>query len=408
MIPHIYHIGIKVYRLLIRVVALKNKKARQWLQGRANIFDYLNQINPDEPLIWIHTASVGEFEQARPIIDRLKASNNPHKILLTFYSPSGYELRKNYNHADYVTYLPLDTKENAKKFLELTKPNITFFVKYDFWPNYLQELQQRNLTHYVISAIFREDNYFFKWYGKWMLSLLSGVTHFFVQNNESKELLKKYNIHSVTVSGDTRYDRVLDITHERKELSKIVKFKGDSPLFIAGSTWPVGEEMILELIKHYGNSFKYIIAPHEIDEAHLNYFEENCCLPTLRYSDISDDKVNNAEVIIIDNIGLLSSLYYYADIAYVGGGFGKGIHNILEAATFGMPIFIGPENRKFEEAQKLKKLGVAFEVKSGQEIIDHCDRLFIKPEISKQIKIASRNFVLNNSGACDTIKHAIF
>lgn len=408
MIPRIYHIGIKVYKLLIRVVALKNKKAKQWLQGRTNIFDYLNQINPDEPLIWIHTPSVGEFEQARPLIERLKLSNNPHKILLTFYSPSGYELRKNYNYADYVSYLPLDTKENAKKFIAHIKPNITVFVKYDFWPNYLHELQQRNLTHYVISAIFREDNYFFKWYGRWMLSLLSGVTHFFVQNNESKELLKKHNIHAVTVCGDTRYDRVLDISRERKELSIIEDFKGDSPLFIAGSTWPIGEQMILEHIKHYGNRFKYIIAPHEIDEAHINYFEESCSVSTLRYSDISDHKINTVQVIIIDNIGLLSSLYYYADMAYVGGGFGKGIHNILEAATFGMPIFIGPENRKFQEAQKLKKLGVALEVNSGQEIIAHCERLLTKPETTKQIKIASTNFVVHNSGACDTIKHAIF
>ena len=404
MIPKLYHIGIKLYGTLVRLAALKNKKAKLWLEGRKHTFSYLEKnISKRDKLIWIHTPSLGEFEQARPLIEALKLKLTDHKILLTFYSPSGYEVRKEYPLADYICYLPLDTKQNAKLFIELVNPNLTFFVKYDFWANYLNELQNGDFKHYVISAIFRENQYFFKSTGKWMLKILSKVSHFFVQNENSKGILGAHSINRVSNVGDTRFDRVLTISENKVELPIIENFKGNLPLFVGGSTWPKGEELIQDLIKHFGTKFKYLIAPHEINEAEIDNLEAKIECKTIRYSQANSKNIAAAQVLIIDNIGLLSSVYAYADVCYIGGGFGKGIHNILEAATFGMPIFIGPNNGKFQEAHDLKELGVAIEVKSSKELIDTCALLLCEQNKWDELKSKSEQYVKSKTGATEKI-----
>ena len=409
MIPKLYHIGIKLYEFAIRIAAFKNQKAQLWIEGRKDTFAYLEQsIVKDEELVWIHAPSLGEFEQARPLIEILKKDFSHFKILVTFYSPSGYEIRKDYPLADYICYLPIDTKENSKRFLDLVNPSFTFFVKYDFWANYLSELQKRNHKHYVISAIFRSNQYFFKKKGKWMLEILSKIDHFFVQNEDSKYMLLTRNITQVNTTGDTRFDRVIDITTQAKNLPLLKIFKQDKPLFIGGSTWPKGEELIIEFSKHYGTRFKYVVAPHEIHFERIEKLRTQFNLKVLLYSEVTEQNIDTADVLIINNIGLLSSLYAYADIAYIGGGFGKGIHNTLEAATFGMPIFIGPKNEKFQEAQDLKDIGIAQEIKSAQELIAHCDHLFTRPKKWTELKEKSRAYVEGKSGATQKIINHVF
>ena len=285
LIPKLYNIGLKLYGLIIQIAALKNQKAKLWIKGRENTFSYLEKnISKSEKLVWIHTPSLGEFEQARPLIEAIKNQHSTYKILLTFYSPSGYEVRKKYPLADCICYLPLDTKKNAKTFIDIVNPSITFFVKYDFWANYLNELQSKNLKHYVIAAIFRENQYFFQKRNKWMLNILSKVDHYFVQNENSRKLLEDHEINQVSVVNDTRFDRVLDIAKNRKDLPLIELFKGEKPLFIAGSTWAKDEEIIQKLIKTIDNRFKYIIAPHEINETQIAKLEEKIKSKTIRYS----------------------------------------------------------------------------------------------------------------------------
>lgn len=409
MIPKLYHIGIKLYGYAIRIAAFKKQKAKLWIEGRKNTFDYLEtNLKNESNIIWIHSPSLGEFEQARPLIESLKRDYTNYKILVTFYSPSGYEVRKDYPLADFICYLPLDTQQNASRFIELVQPKFTFFVKYDFWANYLNELQKRNYKHYVISAIFRNNQFFFKKKGKWMLNILKRVNHFFVQNEDSKYMLLTRNITQVSKVGDTRFDRVIEITQNSKTLPLIEDFKNSTPLFIGGSTWPKGEDMLVELMKHYGERFKYVIAPHEINPLQIKKLHEQIDLEVVNYSHANAQNVKTAQVLIIDNIGLLSSLYAYADIAYIGGGFGKGIHNTLEAATFGMPIFIGPKNDKFQEAQDLKKLGVAIEINSAQGMIAQCDRLLTHPNKWNDLKEKSANYVRNRAGATNKIIKAVF
>lgn len=393
----------------MQIAALKNIKAKQWVDGRKNTFEYLEQtISDTDQIIWIHAPSLGEFEQARPLIKILKKEYVQYKVLVTFYSPSGYEVRKDSNLFDYVCYLPVDTKSNAERFVKLVNPVFTFFVKYDFWPNYLMTLQYSNHQHYVISAIFRTNHYIFRKAGAWMLALLSKIDHFFVQNEDSKYLLLTRNITQVTNVGDTRFDRVIEITQNLTKLPILESFKDETPLFIFGSTWSHGEDMLIEFIKHYGNRFKYVIAPHEIRSENLINLESQIQLEVLRYSSANEHNAAIAEVLIIDNIGLLSSLYAYADLAYIGGGFGRGIHNTLEAATFGMPIFIGPNNEKFQEAIDLKKIGVAIEIKSAQEMIAQCDLLLTRPNKWEKLKEKSALYVKEKTGATKKIVQHLF
>ena len=408
MILKLYTLAQYLYGFAIWIAASRSTKARLWIHGRRHVYGHLqNNFHKGDDVIWIHVSSVGEFEQARPLIHQIKSQFPQFKLLLTFYSPSGYKLRKDYPELDCVSYLPIDTAKNAIRFVELINPKYTFFVKYDFWPNYLNELQKRGHAHFVISAIFRPNQYFFKFYGAWMLDLLSKVDHFFVQNQESKTLLNSRGIYQVSSVGDTRFDQVIHNSKSIKELPLVKAFKGDSLLFLAGSTWSAGEWLLKDFISRSNLNFKYVIAPHEIHQSHILQLQSIISGNVVLYSECNLENVLHADVLIIDNIGLLSSMYAYADIAYVGGGFGKGIHNILEPASFGIPIFIGPNNVKFNEAKELKDLGVAIEIKAAKEMVTRTNQM-INHDLLGEIKSHSRNYIYNNSGATKKLVSKVF
>jgi len=401
----LYTIGIYLYGLIARFIAYvwKDRKAKQWVKGRINVFQELEKDLSvgHSKIIWFHSASLGEFEQGRPLIEKLKTENPEYKILVTFFSPSGYEIRKNYPLADYVYYLPEDIPSNVCRFLELVKPKAAVFIKYEYWYNYMNQLRLKNIPLIFISSIFRPSQSFFQFYGGWFLSHLDKVNHFFVQNDISKALLEEVGINQVSISGDTRFDRVAQIA-EKVEENKIVKdFKNGQKLFLGGSTWPEDEKLISFLSSTYKN-LKIIIAPHLIDENHIQQIEE--MFPeSLRYSQANDKDLSYYKILIIDNMGLLSSLYQYADFAMIGGGFGAGIHNTLEAATFGMPIFIGPNYEKFQEAKDLIQLGVINVVSSEEDLLKEVSKFLENEEKRLQSSHISRDYVSGNTGATQMI-----
>ena len=365
-----YQIAIYGYSLTIRIASFFNKKAGLWINGRNDIFKNLEKaIDPNERIAWFHAASLGEFEQGRPVIEAFRQKFPGFKILLTFFSPSGYEIRKNYSGADYIFYLPPDTKPNAKRFIETVKPEIAVFIKYEFWFNYLKILYDKDLPVFVISAIFRKEQHFFKWYGGWFRKMLKSITMFFVQNEESKELLQSIGIENVTISGDTRFDRVSAIAGSLKTFPPVEKFAGNTKVFLAGSTWPRDEELILRLANDLAGKMKFIIAPHEIGHERIASITRLFSgFKVLKFSESNESSFAGAHILIIDGMGFLSGLYRYCHIAYIGGGFGKGIHNILEAATFGKPVIFGPKYDKFQEATDLTKLKGAFSVSTAKEL----------------------------------------
>jgi 3-deoxy-D-manno-octulosonic-acid transferase len=374
----LYSISIYFYAFAAKIWALKNQKAQLWVAGRKESFAKLRSVfeKNTQPVIWFHAASLGEFEQGRPVIERFRNQHPDWKILLTFFSPSGYEIRKNYTHADCVVYLPLDTPANARKFVKLVQPKIAIFVKYEFWYNYLNELKKQNVRTFFISAIFRQSQYFFKGYGSWFRKQFRSVEHFFVQNQESEILLKSIGFTNVTISGDTRFDRVVEILQTKKSFPIIEKFKNDKKLFIAGSSWLADEALICQAISKFPD-YKFLFVPHEIDETHLQKLERLIGQPSVRYSNFVNPvethncaSLPNVQIMIIDQIGHLSQLYQYADMAYIGGGFEKsGIHNILEAAVFGMPILFGPNYQKFQEAKDLIALNAAKSISTTDEFV---------------------------------------
>lgn len=339
-----------------------NNKATLFLSGRENVFALLEQKRlPGEHYVWFHAASLGEFEQGRPIMESLKNSHPEYKILLTFFSPSGYEVRKDYQGADIICYLPMDMSWNVKRFLDIVQPDCAIFIKYEFWMNYLLELKKRQIKTYIVSAIFRESQLFFRSYGGFYRRLLKSFTHLFVQNDESVRLLHSIGFDNVTKVGDTRFDRVADIAAKSKDLPIVQAFKSDAKVLIAGSSWPNDENILLP---YFNQNFplKLIIAPHEIDEGHLQSIISQLKRPYIRYSQATIENVKEADCLIIDCFGLLSSIYRYGEIAYIGGGFGVGIHNILEAAVYGIPVIFGPNYKKFQEAVDLIELGGAFSI----------------------------------------------
>jgi 3-deoxy-D-manno-octulosonic-acid transferase len=370
---------------------------------------------------WYHCASLGEFEQGRPVIEAFRRRHPDWKILLTFFSPSGYEIRKNYEGADWVFYLPLDTPWNAKKFIRIVNPSLVVFVKYEFWFRYLDVLYRRKVPVYVISANFRPNHHFFKWYGGWALKQLKKVTRFFVQDESSAELLRAKGIEQVTVSGDTRFDRVSAVVLNPKSFPLVEIFAGQMPVFLAGSTWPADEELILKLIEKYGEKMKFIIAPHEVDEKRVGSWQLAIGLtPSLTpspnwgrdgvgaiwlrgeviaFSQLTEDNATSASVIIVDSIGYLSHLYQYATIAYIGGGFGAGIHNILEAAAFGKPVIFGPKYKKFREAVDLINLGGAFSIESMEQLNNSTIELLDHPDIYAKTSEICRSYVKSSCGA---------
>lgn len=399
-----------MYSLLIKMAAPFNIKAKQINVGRSQVFDKLEtEINHDKPIIWIHCSSLGEFEQGRPLIEAIKKQHPAYKIFLTFFSPSGYEIRKNYDQADYICYLPADTKKNARKLIELVRPEIVFFVKYEFWYHYITQLKNKNIPLYLVSAIFRENQLFFKesFWGKWYCKMLFNFEHFFVQDNQSVDLLHQVGIKDVTKAGDTRFDRVAEIARNGKNIPLVEKFKGNSQLVIAGSTWKPDEELLAQYIHSHPDT-KFIIAPHEIKQGNIDRLINLLKTPVICYTEATEDSVMNKQVMIVNTIGLLSSIYKYADVAYIGGGFGVGIHNTLEPAIFGMPIIFGPNYRKFNEAVSMVELDIAFPVASFSGLEPILNTLMTDTEKRNQISNNCIDFTKQNIGATENILNKVF
>ncbi|MBL7966398.1 MAG: 3-deoxy-D-manno-octulosonic acid transferase [Prolixibacteraceae bacterium] len=406
----LYTISILIYSFLIKLAAPFNLKASQISKGRGQVFSYLQSaLTHERPIIWVHCASLGEFEQGRPVIEAIRQQFPDYQILLTFFSPSGYEIRKNYPLADYISYLPADTPENARKFIGLVRPELVFFVKYEFWHNYILELKKQNIPLYLFSAIFRENQLFFKksLWAKWYRQMLFGFSHFFVQDDRSVELLARIGVRNVTKAGDTRFDRVAEIARNGKGIVLIEKFKGNSQLVVAGSTWKPDEELLAEYIHSHPDT-KFIIAPHETKPANIERLINLLKSPVICYTDATEETVMNKQVLIVNTIGVLSSIYRYADLSYIGGGFGVGIHNTLEAAIFGMPIVFGPNYLKFNEATTMVKLGVAFPIQDYTSLQSIFNSLLDNPEKRIQITQKCTQFTSQNLGATQIILNKVF
>jgi len=401
----VYNIAIYIYLIGVAIASCFNKKVKKMWAGERQALKVLREkVDPNARYIWFHAASLGEFEQGRPLMEYLRKTHPEYKILLTFFSPSGYEVRKNYEGADIICYLPLDTIRNARRFLRAIKPVMAFFIKYEFWYNYLHILQHRGIPTYSVSSIFRPDQIFFQWYGKGYGRVLKCFTHFFVQNIESKNLLAKLDIHDVEVVGDTRFDRVLQIKEASKQLPIVEKFtENTSKVFIAGSSWLPDEEVFLKYFNLH-KDWKLIVAPHVIGEDHLaQIFELLKGRRVVRYTEATEENVKEAEVLIIDCFGLLSSIYHYGTISYVGGGFGVGIHNVLEAAVWDIPVIFGPNNKRFQEAQGLIMAGGGFEINDYQSFRDLMMRFETDEMFLQTSKKHAGEFVKGRAGATEKI-----
>jgi 3-deoxy-D-manno-octulosonic-acid transferase len=387
----LYNISIQIFVIAVRISALFNNKAKLWHKGRKHIFKQLSEaIKEEQNIVWFHCASLGEFEQGKPIIEAYKQKYPKHKILLTFFSPSGYEIRKNYKGADWVFYLPADTKANAKRFISIIKPIKVVFVKYEFWFNYMTELKKQNIPFYSASTIFRKEQVFFKY--KWFAKQLNNVSHFFVQDNSSKELLQNIGFSNCTIAGDTRFDSVITNTQNAISIPLIEEFSKNKTTIICGSTWPKDEPLLAKYIKENPN-YNYIIAPHELQHISALQKQTNALL----FSKANNTNISSSNVLIIDSIGVLSNIYQYGKLAYIGGGFGVGIHNILEAVAFGLPVIFGPNYQKFNEATELIKQKGAVSISNYTELTSAVE--FFSP-FDKSIAI---NYIQENSGVTDTI-----
>ena len=387
----LYNISIQLYVIAIRFAALFNAKAKLWVNGRKNIFQKIEEVTKGEQnIVWFHCASLGEFEQGKPIIEGYKQKYPSHKILLTFFSPSGFEIRKNYEGVDWVFYLPADTKSNAKKFISIVKPIKVIFIKYEFWFNYMAEVKKQNISFYSVSAIFRDGQAFFKY--NWFANQLKNITHFFVQDKTSADLLKSIGLTNHTISGDSRFDSVLSTTQNPKSFPLIKQFCKTKPTIICGSTWLKDETLLSQFIKE-NPQYNYIIAPHEMH--HISHLQKQTGAQL--FSTLNTENINSNNVLIIDSIGILSSIYQYANIAYIGGGFGSGIHNILEAITFGLPVIFGPNYQKFNEAAELIALGGAKSISNYTELTLAID------SFANFNQTIATNYIKNSSGATETI-----
>lgn len=401
----------KLYNLLIRLTAfflpvtgIFSSKMKSFIHGRKYVWDYLNkEINPQEQYIWFHVSSLGEYEQGLPIMQEMRKNFPEYKILLSFFSPSGYEIRKNNPVADITIYLPLDTPKNAKKFIDLVQPKIAFFVKYDFWPNYLKQLKNKNIRTFLVSGIFREKQLFFKKSGKFYRKSLQAFEHFFVQDDNSQKLLQSIGYSNVTIAGDTRFDRVYEITLQQTNLPDIETFIDNKLCIIFGSTWAKDEELISSFINQNKQDIRYIIVPHDIKEKNIARLESSLKKKSVRYTKSTTTEIKNSEVFIIDTIGLLTRIYRYADIAYVGGGFGAGIHNILEPATYGLPVIIGPEYEKFKEARDLVSQKSCMVVTNQATFDQAMNQLINNEELRRKSGQNNTGYVEKQRGATDKI-----
>ena len=395
-----YNAIMYAMQLSIAVYSLFNEKVRRMRKGEREAFSVLREkTDPEAKYIWFHAASLGEFEQGRPLIEQIRKDYPEYKILLTFFSPSGYEVRKKYSGADIITYLPIDTVSNARRFLRTIRPEMAFFIKYEFWYNYLHILRHRGVPVYSVSSIFRPEQIFFKWYGWEYGHVLKCFSRFFVQNEESKQLLGKIGITDVLVVGDTRFDRVLQIKEISQALPIIESFANGAKVFVAGSSWLPDEEIILQYFNNRSDC-KIILAPHLIDEGHISQIINLLGnRRTVRYTQTNEQAAREAEVLIVDCFGLLSSIYKYGDIAYVGGGFGAGIHNLLEAAVWGLPVIFGPNNARFAEAKGLVEAGGGFEIYNYDSFVQTIDSLLADESFLAQSSEAAKRYVSQQSGA---------
>lgn len=405
----LYNLGILGYYLLVRIVSIRNDKARKWIEGRKEIFKRLSEtIVPGERILWFHASSLGEFEQGRPVIEAIRELKPEYKILLTFFSPSGYELRKNYPYADYVFYLPLDTKKNAIRFIDIVRPEKVFFIKYEFWYNFLTQLKEEEIPTYIFSALFRPSQIFFKPWGGWYLKAISTYEHIFVQNQESFNILHQFGFKTVSVSGDTRLDRVGQIADAAPRLTKLELFCGDQKAIIAGSTWKEDEDLFIPYVNKCPSNLKFVIAPHEVNPQSLERIAAALEKPYAFYSTATNEELLKAEVLIVDGYGYLVSVYRYGMLAYVGGGFTKGIHSILEPAVFGLPVLFGPDFHKFQEAHDMLKLGAAFLINDYADLETCIDTLRSVPEKLNTAANIARSYVNNNRGASKEIVKYLF
>lgn len=404
----LYNIGIFLYALVVRIISPFHRKARKMILGHKETYRILRQqIDPNDSYIWFHAASLGEFEQGRPIMEAIRKKHAEYKILLTFFSPSGYDVRKDYKGADIVCYLPFDKKRNVKRFLKLVQPRMVVFIKYEFWYNFVNQLCKKDIPVYMVSAIFRPTQMFFKWYGKPMRRILNCYKCICVQDESSKKILEGIHVTNVKVCGDTRFDRVIDIKKQAKQLPLAEAFAAkaateNEKIMVAGSTWPKDEDLLFQYFNITAD-LKLIIAPHEIDEAHLKYIESTLRRPYIRYSQAIQENVCDYDCLIIDSFGLLSSLYRYGQIAYVGGGFGVGIHNILEAAVYSIPVVFGTNFKKFREAQQLIECGGAYSVSDYQSLRSLLDEFI---QYQDTLKVAGSNagkYVESNTGVVDKV-----
>jgi 3-deoxy-D-manno-octulosonic-acid transferase len=397
----IYNIGIYASTWLVRAASLFSPKLKLFIVGRKNIFEIIaSKIKPSNKTIWFHAASLGEYEQGLPLIEAIKIKYPEHLIVLTFFSPSGYEVKKNNTVADLTIYLPLDTPKNAKQFVQLINPEMAFFIKYEFWANYLLTLHNNKIPTYLVSGIFRKNQLFFKWYGGFYRKILNSFTAIFVQNKESQVLLAEIGISNVILSGDTRFDRVAQILKQDNKLPFIQEFKNNKTTIVIGSSWPKDEELIVKYINSNDSGLKFIIAPHNINKEQITQLKNSITKKTVLYSDYKNHELAHFDVFIIDTVGLLTRIYSEANIAYVGGGFGSsGVHNILEPATFGIPIVIGPNYTKFNEVKQLINLGGCISISEYNALANVFDSYLYSNElITDKGKICS-NFISNHTGA---------
>jgi 3-deoxy-D-manno-octulosonic-acid transferase len=404
----LYNAGILIFSALAQLISPFNSKALLWVNGRKKWAEKItDKIKPGDKVIWMHCASLGEFEQGRPVIEAIKEGMPEYKIIITFFSPSGYEIRKNYDHADCISYLPSDTPANAAKFIDLVKPELVIFVKYEFWNNYISALYTNNIPLYLISGIFRPGQHFFKWYGSFFRNMLRKFKIIFVQDQVSFDLLSDIGIEKVALAGDTRFDRVVQIAGTARKITQLDQFRGNEKLFLAGSSWRPDEEIIAEYINRFPSRMKWVFAPHEIDKPNIERLEKLIKVKCVRFSEYSETSAN-ARVLIIDNIGMLSSAYRYAYIAAIGGGFGKGIHNILEPACWGIPIIFGPNHEKFREAVDLLNTAGAKSFVTFSDFRNILE-LWLSDEKIYTIsaEIASK-YVKKNAGATEIIIKEIF
>ena len=403
-----YSFAIALYSLAVRLVSPFNKKAKKMLAGQKETFAILKkQLDRKASYIWFHAASLGEFEQGRPLIEKIRQEKPAYKILLTFFSPSGYEVRKDYPGADIVCYLPFDHKWNARKFLRLVKPAMAIFIKYEFWMNYLNELKRLYVPTYIISAVFRPTQIFFRWYARRYRKVLNNYQWFFVQCQDSLKLLNRFGHHNVSVAGDTRFDRVYEIYEQRKALPLVEKFgnpakNGENLVLVAGSTWVKDEDILIPYFNQHPE-IKLLIAPHEISEQRIDALEKRLTRPVVRYSQANENNIGETDCLIIDCFGLLSSVYRYGNLAYVGGGFGKGIHNILEAAVYGIPVMFGPNHHKFREARELIACEGAFSIANESDFASRMNNFISHPELIRDNGKCAKAYVSDNLGATHKI-----